>query len=83
MVIYKVERMETEISKSRFKAKALEFFRQIEASGTPVTITDHGKPTLEIRRLGNKQALDTLKGSVLHYAGATSPVAVDDWENAE
>jgi hypothetical protein len=74
--------MGTEISKSRFKAQALEFFRQIETTGTPVIITDHGKPTLEIRRLGNKQALDTLRGSVIHYAGATEPVAEDDWENA-
>ena len=74
--------MGTEISKSRFKAQALEFFRQIESTGTPVIITDHGKPTLEIRRLGNKQALDTLRGSVIHYEGATDPVADNDWENA-
>ena len=38
------------ISKSQFKAKALEFFRQVEASGEPIVITDNGRPTLEIRR---------------------------------
>ena len=34
------------VSKSQFKAHALELFRQIEASGEPLVITDHGRPTL-------------------------------------
>ncbi|MDR6493781.1 type II toxin-antitoxin system Phd/YefM family antitoxin [Paraburkholderia sp. 22099] len=37
------------VSKSEFKAKALEFFRQIESSGESMIVTDHGKPALEVR----------------------------------
>jgi PHD/YefM family antitoxin component YafN of YafNO toxin-antitoxin module len=36
-----------QVSKSEFKAKALEYFRQIEGSGESVIVTDHGKPALE------------------------------------
>ena len=73
--------MKSEISKSRFKARALEFFREIEATGTSVIITDHGKPTLEVRRFRDRTPLETLKGSVIRYEGATQPVADDEWEN--
>jgi PHD/YefM family antitoxin component YafN of YafNO toxin-antitoxin module len=39
-----------EVSKSQFKARALEFFRQVEASGEPVIVTDKGRSTIEVRR---------------------------------
>ena len=67
--------MKSEISKSRFKARALEFFREIEATGTSVIITDHGKPALEVRRFRDRNPLETLKGSVIRYEGATRPVS--------
>jgi antitoxin (DNA-binding transcriptional repressor) of toxin-antitoxin stability system len=72
------------ISKSEFKAKALEVLRAIEKSGEARVITDHGKPTLEIRKLRQRDAppLDVLKGTVLKFEGATEPVASEDWENA-
>jgi antitoxin (DNA-binding transcriptional repressor) of toxin-antitoxin stability system len=38
-----------QVSKSRFKAKALELFRQVTTSGEPLVVTDHGRPTLEVR----------------------------------
>ena len=38
-----------QVSKSRFKAQALELFRQVEASGEPLVVTDHGRPPLEVR----------------------------------
>jgi prevent-host-death family protein len=41
--------MAIQVSKSQFKAKALEFFRQVESTGESVIITDHGVPTLEIK----------------------------------
>ncbi|MFP3559849.1 type II toxin-antitoxin system Phd/YefM family antitoxin, partial [Paraburkholderia sp. SIMBA_049] len=34
------------VSKSEFKARALEYFRLVEASGESLIVTDHGKPTL-------------------------------------
>jgi len=34
--------MERMVSKSTFKARALEYFRQVEETGEEFTITDHG-----------------------------------------
>jgi len=75
--------MET-ISKSEFKAKALEVLRAIEKSGEARVITDHGKPTLEIRKLRRQDLppLDLLKGTILKFEGPTKPVASEDRENA-
>jgi antitoxin (DNA-binding transcriptional repressor) of toxin-antitoxin stability system len=71
-----------QVSKSRFKAKALEYFRQVEATGEPIVITEHGKPKLEIRRYtGEKRdPFQILKGSVLRYDDPFEPVGVEDWE---
>ena len=72
------------ISKTEFKAHALEVLRDIEQSGKPRIITDRGKPTLEIRKLRQREItpLEVLKGTVVKYAAATEPVADDDWESA-
>lgn len=70
------------VTKSQFKARALEYFRQIETSGQSVVITDRGKPTVEIRRFRNdhRSALERLKGSVVEFREPTQPVAVEDWD---
>jgi len=73
------------VSKSRFKAHALELFRQIEASGEPLVITDHGRPTLEVRPFrpadpGEADPLSQLRGSVLQYDDPFAPVAEGEWE---
>jgi antitoxin (DNA-binding transcriptional repressor) of toxin-antitoxin stability system len=72
-----------QVSKSEFKAKALEFFRQVEASGESVVVTDHGKPTLEVRpyRGNERNPLDVLRGSVVRYEDPIEPVDVE-WEAA-
>ncbi|MCC6658722.1 MAG: type II toxin-antitoxin system Phd/YefM family antitoxin [Rhodocyclaceae bacterium] len=74
--------MAAQVSKSQFKAKALEFFRQIETSGEPVVVTDHGQPKLEVRpyKASSRNPLEILRGSVLRYDNPTAPVADDDWE---
>ena len=73
---------DTRVTKSRFKAQALEYFRQVETTGEPVIVTDRGKPTIEIRRHRpeSRSALDTLRDSVLRYEDPTDPVGEDDWE---
>ncbi len=70
------------VSKSQFKAKALEYFRQVEAGGEPIVITDNGRPTLEIRRYQQPtpDPLATLRGSVLRYDDPTEPAGEGDWE---
>ena len=74
--------MKTEVSKSQFKAKALEILRRVEATGEPVLVTDHGKPTIEVRRHRSleRPPLDLLRGSVVDYLDPTEPVGEQDWE---
>ena len=74
--------MSVHVSKSQFKAKALEFFRQVEASGESIVVTDHGQPRLEVRphKQHTRDPLDVLRGSVLRYDNPTAPVAEEDWE---
>lgn len=73
-----------QVSKTEFKAKALEFFRQVEASGESVVVTDHGRPTLELRpyRGLERDPLEILRGSVVRYDGPTDPLDVD-WDAAQ
>jgi len=37
------------VSKGKLKAKMLEYFREVEATGEPLIVTDHGKEVLEVR----------------------------------
>lgn len=72
-----------QISKTRFKARALELFRDIETSGMPLVITDHGRPCLEIRPYNTEadDPLRRLRGSVLRYDEPFEPVVGEqDWE---
>ncbi|WP_374709844.1 type II toxin-antitoxin system Phd/YefM family antitoxin [Paraburkholderia terricola] len=73
------------VSKSEFKAKALEFFRQIESSGESMIVTDHGKPALEVRPYhgAERSPLEVLRGSVVRYDESASPIEEDDWETAQ
>jgi prevent-host-death family protein len=75
--------MMQKISKSQFKARALELFRQVEATGQPLIITDKGEPRLELRsyRPYRGDPLEKLRGSVLFYEQPRDPLsfgAVDE-----
>ena len=71
------------VAKSEFKAKALEYFRQVEDSGKAIVITDRGRPTVEVRRyrLDQRPPLEKLQGSVVVFNSLTEPVAEGHWEN--
>ena len=75
--------MSVSISKSRFKARALELFRQVERTGQPLIITDHGTPVLKITpyRDDPAAALRVLRETVVKYDAPTKPVADDEWES--
>lgn len=75
--------MKPTVSKSKFKARALEYFRQVEQSGEELVVTDRGKPVLKIvpYRGDPKDALRRLKNSVTKYDDPTEPVGLDDWES--
>ena len=75
---------ETRISKSQFKARALEFFREVERTGRALIVTDHGRPVLRIvpYRDDPKAAFTDLKESVVRYDAPTEPVGSEDWESS-
>ncbi len=76
--------MSAEISKSEFKAKALEVLRSVEDTGQSVLITDRGVPTVEVRRYRGRlaDAKKILKGSVLTYDSPEKPTG-ETWDALE
>lgn len=70
------------ISKAEFNAKTQEYLHQVEVSGETLIVTDHGRPTLEVRpfRSGSRSPLEVLRGSVLSYQSPLEPVSAEDWE---
>jgi prevent-host-death family protein len=74
--------MNKPVSKSEFKARALEFLRRVEETGETLVITDHGRPVAEVRALrkDERDPLEILRGSVLRYERPFDPVDEDEWE---
>ena len=74
--------MEQFVSKSVFKAKALEYFREVESTGKELVITDHGKPVLKVIPYAHDpaEALSSLRGTVVRYLDPLEPVGLEDWE---
>jgi antitoxin (DNA-binding transcriptional repressor) of toxin-antitoxin stability system len=56
--------MTNTISKSKLKAKMLEIFRNLEASGEELIVTDHGKPVLKIFPIKDKTTVGELFGAL-------------------
>ena len=75
--------MNNTVSKSQFKPKALEYFREIETTGKPHIITDRGKLVLKIVAYLSDPAesLRLLRNSVVKYQDPLEPVGSDDWES--
>lgn len=71
------------ISKSQFKPRALEIFRQVEKTGEEVVITDRGRPVVRLVPYSEDpdEGLKKLRGTVLSYEDPTEPVALEDWES--
>ncbi|MBI2882454.1 MAG: type II toxin-antitoxin system Phd/YefM family antitoxin [candidate division NC10 bacterium] len=74
--------MKTVVSKSHFKPRALEYFRQVQTTGRALTITDHGKPVLKVVPYAEDPEawLKPLRHSVLSYKRPTEPVGEEDWD---
>jgi prevent-host-death family protein len=70
------------VSKSRFKSRALEYFRQVETSHKPLVITDRGKPVLKLVPFSDDpdEILRELRNSVVKYKDPAQPVGESDWE---
>ncbi len=74
--------MEEIISKSQFKPRALQYFREIEKTGKTLVISDRGKPVLKIVPYveNPEEALKALRNTVIKYKDPTEPVGLEDWE---
>ena len=70
------------VSKSQFKARALEYFRTVESSRKPVVITDRGKPVLKVVPFTEdpEELLEGLRGSLIKYKDPTKPAGERDWK---
>ncbi len=75
--------MEEKISKSKFKQRALEYFREVERSGKELIITDRGKPVIKIVPYSedSDKGMEALRGTVVKYDQPTEPVGLEDWES--
>jgi antitoxin (DNA-binding transcriptional repressor) of toxin-antitoxin stability system len=71
------------ISKSKLKAKMLEIFRQLEASGDELIVTDQGKPVLKIIPIKQKSSVKELfadyQGQVTYQEDINTP-SLQEWE---
>lgn len=72
------------VSKSRFKAQALEYLRIVEKQKTPLVVTHRGQPVIKVipykEESDPEVTLKSLRGSVLKYEDPTQPVGEEDWE---
>ena len=61
--------MDKAVSKATFKAKACELFRLVETLGESVIVTDHGRPTIEIRRYAGrrKSPLAAVRAAIVRF----------------
>ena len=73
------------VSKSRFKAHALELFREVERTGGEIVITDRGRPVLKVvpYKAEPSRLMSELRESVVRYDDPEEPVAPEAWEALE
>jgi len=77
--------MEKTVSKSKFKPRALEYFRQVEETRQGLIITDHGRPVLRLSPYqpgpeAKAPGARRLRGAVVRYDAPFEPVGLEDWE---
>ena len=70
------------ISKSKLKAKMLEIFRNLEAGGGELIVTDRGKPVLVIIPFERKSSVTdmfaSMQGRVIYLEDIDTPTS-DEW----
>jgi antitoxin (DNA-binding transcriptional repressor) of toxin-antitoxin stability system len=70
------------ISKSKLKANMLQIFRDLEASGEELIVTDHNRPVLKIIPFQEKQTVEeifsTYQGQVQYFEDIDTPTT-DEW----
>jgi len=72
------------ISKSKLKARMLEIFRNLEASGNELIVTDHDKPVLKIVPIKQKSPVSELFGDIqgrVSYLEDVNQPTLTEWED--
>jgi antitoxin (DNA-binding transcriptional repressor) of toxin-antitoxin stability system len=73
------------ISKSKLKARMLEVFRELEASGKELIVTDNGRPVLKIVPIKAKASVTDLfgplQGRVVYHEDINAPT-LSEWDEA-
>lgn len=76
--------MQQIVSKSQFKAQALEFLREVENQKQPLVITHAGKPVVKVipynQESKQEEILQSLRGTLKYYKNPDEPVGLEDWE---
>ncbi len=74
--------MKERLSKTQFKARALEYFRKVQSTKRPLVITERGRPVLEISPFVEDpdESLQSLRGSLVRFDEPTEAVGLEDWE---
>lgn len=69
------------VSKSKFKPRALEYFRKVQETGEELVLTDHGKPVLKITAFkpDPDATLKSLRQTVVRFTDPLRPTG-EDWE---
>ena len=77
--------MANTISKSKLKAKMLEIFRKLEASGEELIVTDRDKPVLKIIPIKDKatvaELFGAIQGRVTYFEDVNTPTLAE-WDDA-
>lgn len=71
-----------QISKSKLKAKLLEYLRLVESQNEEIVITDRGKPVLKISRYTTapttEELFASMRGKVTYFEDITTPTS-EEW----
>ena len=73
------------VSKSKFKAKALEYFRLVESKNQSFMITHNNTPVAKVvpikaEELSTEDIFKKLGDAITYIGDIESPVGVDDWK---
>ena len=73
------------VSKSKLKAKMLEYFRNVEETGEEIIVTSYGKPVIKIspieRKLKPKDLFAAERGNVTYHGNPLADTS-DEWSEA-
>jgi prevent-host-death family protein len=77
------------VSKSALKARMLEYFRQVEETGEPLVVTDHGKPVLQVvpivpKKRPAEEVIAEYRARAtgrLWFVGDPNEPTIDEWDD--